>query len=213
MTAFYMFRLMGKTFYGGPRRPAKRIWDRIHESTWTMTLPLVLLAIPSALLGMALGLPFGDSTLKHWLEPVFAESEELLAPRGASPSSWPASTARSSWSASPRPPWASSSRSGSSASSGGRGSPARVASLTGANGASRFLYRASLNKWWFDDLNHLLFIVIGGRVAGGHLVVRPDRRRRHGERRRPPSPSTPAAASAGSRPGASRTTRWASRSG
>ena len=28
-----------------------------------------------------------------------------------------------------------------------------------------FLYRASLNKWWFDDLNHLLFIVIGGRVA------------------------------------------------
>ena len=28
-----------------------------------------------------------------------------------------------------------------------------------------FLYRASLNKWWFDDLNHLIFIVIGGRVA------------------------------------------------
>ena len=28
-----------------------------------------------------------------------------------------------------------------------------------------FLYRASLNKWWFDDLYHLLFIVIGGRVA------------------------------------------------
>ena len=28
-----------------------------------------------------------------------------------------------------------------------------------------FLYRASLNKWWFDELNHLLFIVIGGRVA------------------------------------------------
>ena len=33
--------------------------------------------------------------------------------------------------------------------------------------ATRFLYRASLNKWWFDDLNHLLFIVIGGRVAAG----------------------------------------------
>ena len=28
-----------------------------------------------------------------------------------------------------------------------------------------FLYRASLNKWWFDDLYHLLFIVIGGRIA------------------------------------------------
>jgi NADH:ubiquinone oxidoreductase subunit 5 (subunit L)/multisubunit Na+/H+ antiporter MnhA subunit len=28
-----------------------------------------------------------------------------------------------------------------------------------------FLYRASLNKWWFDDLNDLLFIRIGGRIA------------------------------------------------
>ena len=45
------------------------------------------------------------------------------------------------------------------------GKPDRVAALTNANGATRFLYRASLNKWWFDDLNHLLFIVIGGRVA------------------------------------------------
>ena len=41
-----------------------------------------------------------------------------------------------------------------------------------------FLYRASLNKWWFDELNHLLFIVIGGRVAGGAVVVRPERHRR-----------------------------------
>jgi NADH-quinone oxidoreductase subunit L len=30
-----------------------------------------------------------------------------------------------------------------------------------------FLYRASANKWWFDDINHLLFVVIGGRVAAG----------------------------------------------
>ena len=28
-----------------------------------------------------------------------------------------------------------------------------------------FLYRASLNKWWFDELNDLLFIRIGGRIA------------------------------------------------
>ena len=28
-----------------------------------------------------------------------------------------------------------------------------------------FLYRASANKWWFDDINHVLFVVIGGRVA------------------------------------------------
>ena len=29
------------------------------------------------------------------------------------------------------------------------------------------LYTGSFNKWWFDDLNHLLFYVIGGRVANG----------------------------------------------
>ena len=61
MTAFYMCRLMGKTFYGQPSAYVRRIWDRIHESTWTMTVPLVLLAIPSALLGIFLGLPLGDS--------------------------------------------------------------------------------------------------------------------------------------------------------
>jgi NADH:ubiquinone oxidoreductase subunit 5 (subunit L)/multisubunit Na+/H+ antiporter MnhA subunit len=48
----------------------------------------------------------------------------------------------------------------------GRGRPATVARATAANGVTRFLYRASLNKWWFDELNHLLFIVIGGRIAG-----------------------------------------------
>ncbi|HSO30451.1 MAG TPA: hypothetical protein VLS28_11140, partial [Candidatus Sulfomarinibacteraceae bacterium] len=44
----------------------------------------------------------------------------------------------------------------------GRGRPDQVRAL-----AARvpFLYRASLNKWWFDELNHLVFIVVGGRVA------------------------------------------------
>ena len=48
-----------------------------------------------------------------------------------------------------------------------RSRPAEVSAIVGANGASRFLYRASLNKWWFDDLNDLLFIQIGGRIAYG----------------------------------------------
>jgi len=42
------------------------------------------------------------------------------------------------------------------------GRPATVERITAR---LPFLYRASLNKWWFDDLNHLLFMVIGGRVA------------------------------------------------
>ncbi|MFL5776019.1 MAG: NADH-quinone oxidoreductase subunit L, partial [Chloroflexota bacterium] len=40
--------------------------------------------------------------------------------------------------------------------------PERVSALTAR---VPFLYRASLNKWWFDELYHLLFIVLGGRVA------------------------------------------------
>ena len=75
-----------------------------------------------------------------------------------------------------------------------------------------FLYRASLNKWWFDDLNDLLFVVIGGRVAGSAVVVRPGvidgTVNGIGA-----LTQTPAAAFAASRPAASRTTRWASPSG
>jgi NADH-quinone oxidoreductase subunit L len=164
MTALYMWRLMGKTFYGEPSAHVRAIWDRIRESTWTMTVPLVLLAIPAALLGMALGLPLGDSVLSHWLEPVFIGAEETLgtgvaeydlfgvdgvlilasvfvATVGLVVGIWLFGAFRR----------------------GGR--PVTVARATDANGLTRFLYRASSSKWWFDDLNHLLFIVIGGRVA------------------------------------------------
>ena len=48
LTAFYMFRLMGLTFWGDFRGP-RELWDRIHESPRIMTIPLILLAIPSVL--------------------------------------------------------------------------------------------------------------------------------------------------------------------
>ena len=77
LTAFYMFRLMGLTFWGAFRGP-KAVWDRIHESPPVMTIPLILLAIPSVFLGMDLGLPLGASRITDWLEPVFEEGEEIL---------------------------------------------------------------------------------------------------------------------------------------
>jgi NADH:ubiquinone oxidoreductase subunit 5 (subunit L)/multisubunit Na+/H+ antiporter MnhA subunit len=40
--------------------------------------------------------------------------------------------------------------------------PERVRELTAR---APFFYRASLNKWWFDELYHLLFMVIGGKIA------------------------------------------------
>jgi len=50
-----------------------------HESPWTMTLPLVVLAV-LALVGGAIQLPFTDSTkrLEHWLLPVVEEAEHHL---------------------------------------------------------------------------------------------------------------------------------------
>ena len=163
MTAFYMFRLMGLTFWGAFRGP-KAIWDRIHESPPVMTIPLILLAIASVFLGMALGLPLGASTIHGWLEPVFHEATEMLhheetyALLGIDGVLILASVTVAvvgiaiAWRLfgaellglrlAPR--------------------PERVRELAAK---VPFLYRASLNKWWFDDLNHLLFIVIGGRIA------------------------------------------------
>src|SRR5512142_1090872 len=70
MTAFYMFRLMGMTFWG-KSRVDPQVEPHIHESPPSMTLPLIVLAIASVFLGMALGLPFGGSTIAQWLDPVF----------------------------------------------------------------------------------------------------------------------------------------------
>jgi len=164
LTAFYMFRLMGLTFWGAFRGP-KAVWDRVHESPAVMTVPLILLAIPSAILGLALGLPYGGSLIGGWLEPVFAEGQELLgheeaafAIAGIDGALILASVAVAAigialaW------------RLFGAELAGLRigGQPERVRELTAR---VPFLYRASLNKWWFDDLNHLVFIVIGGRVA------------------------------------------------
>jgi NADH-quinone oxidoreductase subunit L len=164
MTAFYMFRLMGLTFWGSFRGP-KEIWDRIHESPAVMVVPLVLLAIASAVLGLFLGLPFGDSRIANWLQPIFEESEIILAREhptfelfGIDGSLILVSVAVATigmviaWrmfgvGLGPLR-WPS--------------RPERVRELTAR---APFLYRASLNKWWFDDLYHLLFMVIGGRIA------------------------------------------------
>jgi NADH-quinone oxidoreductase subunit L len=163
MTAFYMWRLMGKTFYG-ESHVDPHVEPKIHESPWQMTVPLILLAIPSVFLGMFLGLPFGDSRISHWLEPVFIESEEYLQLHHADYDLFGIDGFLILMSV-------------GLATIGlvagillfgvfrRRGRIDTVRRITNANGVTRFLYRASLNKWWFDELNDLLFIRIGGRVA------------------------------------------------
>ncbi len=72
ITAFYMTRLIILTFYGDKR------WDEgahPHESPWTMTIPLIVLALLSAVAGLwntpvRLG-------LEHFLEPVFGDIHQV----------------------------------------------------------------------------------------------------------------------------------------
>jgi NADH-quinone oxidoreductase subunit L len=174
MTAFYMFRLIGLTFWG-ESRVDKAVEPKIHESPPTMTGPLWLLAIPSVLLGIVLTWPGpplgplfgveGEGLLAGWLHPIFEHGEELLGHHpepfaiagidgiliaisvavavGGMLAAWrlfgvelgPLSAA---------------------------GKPKLVTALSNR---FHFLYRASANKWWFDDINHVLFVVIGGRLA------------------------------------------------
>ena len=164
LTAFYMFRLMGLTFWG-EFRGSKAVWDRIHESPLVMTVPLILLAIPSVLLGLALGLPFGDGALLRWIEPVFAEAIALLdlphepyALLGIDGVLILASVTAASLGIVLA--WRFFGAELPGIRFGGR--PERVREIAAR---APFLYRASLNKWWFDELNDLLFIQIGGRFA------------------------------------------------
>ncbi|MGH8893331.1 MAG: NADH-quinone oxidoreductase subunit L [Actinomycetes bacterium] len=70
VTAFYMTRLFAMTFHG------RRRWtDDVHphESPAVMTVPLVVLGVGSALLGLVLG---PTDLITRWLEPVVGEHGE-----------------------------------------------------------------------------------------------------------------------------------------
>ncbi len=94
MTAFYMFRLYFLTFEGDFRGENKELQKElliaskvnldeeneeeheehgsIHESPWSMTFPLVFLAVPSIVIGF-MGLPW-DSKIANLLDPEEAEN-------------------------------------------------------------------------------------------------------------------------------------------
>jgi NADH-quinone oxidoreductase subunit L len=176
MTAFYMFRLIGLTFWG-ESRVAKDVEPKIHESPRVMTVPLWLLAIPSVVLGAILSWPGpplgplfgqeGEGLLASWLHPIFEHGQELLHREEAAFNlggidgvlilisiGVAVGGVLLAWRlfgvelGSLRLP----------------GRPKLVSSITKR---LWFLYRASANKWWFDDINNLLFVVIGGRIAYG----------------------------------------------
>jgi NADH-quinone oxidoreductase subunit L len=79
LTALYMFRLVALTFQGESR------WEKgvhPHEAPASMTVPLLVLALLSAIGGFA-GIPRslgGGNAFEQWLEPVFAPATDRLAP-------------------------------------------------------------------------------------------------------------------------------------
>lgn len=56
VTAIYTFRSFFMTFHGTPRMD-QHTYDHVHESPWVIWLPLVLLAIPSVVIGYILYKP------------------------------------------------------------------------------------------------------------------------------------------------------------
>ncbi len=82
-TAFYMFRLVYLVFYGKERFDAHAVHP--HESPKTMTIPLMALAVLSALGGF-IGVPYilgfwasdHPNLLEGWLDPIFANANFVL---------------------------------------------------------------------------------------------------------------------------------------
>ena len=162
MTGLYMFRLMGKTFYG-ESHVDPHVAPEVHESPKSMTIPLIVLAIAAALLGVVLGWPIEGGLIHQWLGPVFEGASDTLgldeapfvfagidatlliigaamAALGVAFGIWLFGLF------------------------GRREKRATVERLTNS---LRGFYRASSAKWWFDELNDLIFVRFGGVVARG----------------------------------------------
>ncbi len=74
LTAFYMFRLVGLTFFGEPQMSSTK-WMKVHESPPSMSSVLLILGFLSVVGGW-IGIPEafgGGNHLHHWLEGVFGK--------------------------------------------------------------------------------------------------------------------------------------------
>ena len=174
MTAFYMFRLIGLTFWG-ESRVDKAVEPRIHESPRVMTIPLWLLAIPSLLLGLFLSWPgpplgplfgqHGPGLLSGWLEPVYAQGLEILGRHESEFAIFGVDGVLILVSVAVAVIGMVAAWRLFGVEIGGLRRPGNHEQVRELTARAPFLYRASLNKWWFDEINHVLFILIGGRVA------------------------------------------------
>jgi len=173
ITAFYMFRMYFLTFEGKFRGTDTAIQGELlaaagvsadhddhhhdskpHESPWTMTLPLAILAIPSALLGFA-GVPWQNrfEHLVHAPGEVLAavaefDQTEFLIMAGSSVGIGLIGIALA-----------------------GLMYAQKVIDPGAIARSIQPLYNFSLNKWYFDDLYHRVFVVGSRRLARQMLEI------------------------------------------
>jgi NADH-quinone oxidoreductase subunit L len=132
-TSLYMFRAVFMTFHGKERFDTHHIHP--HDPPMSMKAPLILLAIPAALVGF-LGFPPENGWFHHFLEHSFSAAEHHVISNTTTIAFGVISTA---------------------VAVGGLGLAA-AAYLTGSinpvNVAQRFgpLYRLAANRWYFDEI-------------------------------------------------------------
>ena len=80
LTAFYMFRLFFRAFWGP--EPDGGYEHAPHNPGWAMSAPVALLAVGAAVVGF-LNVPGAWHPFKHWLEPVLLADPGLEAGTGA----------------------------------------------------------------------------------------------------------------------------------
>ena len=76
LTAFYMFRLIFVTFYGQSRVESD-VAAHLHESPPVMWVPLAILAVPSAIIGLLLGWGGHGSAFHHFTDNVFKAAKDI----------------------------------------------------------------------------------------------------------------------------------------
>jgi NADH-quinone oxidoreductase subunit L len=159
ITALYTFRMFFMTFHGKPRMD-HHTEEHLHESPWVITLPLVVLAIPSAFIGWFTVQPmlfgdFFDGVIKvlpahdvlHEVGEEFGSSASFLVHAFAG---WPL--------------WLAAAGVGTAYVFFLRRTDLAVA----AQRRFHWLYRILVNKFGFDWFNENV-LVTGARLLGGGL--------------------------------------------
>ena len=81
MTAFYMTRMMAMTFFGEFKGGHDNIsYDELHESPNLMTIPMIILAIPSVIIGVIFSSPIDLIFIEKHAMVSFLDHNKLVFP-------------------------------------------------------------------------------------------------------------------------------------